>query len=556
MATTTERPDASALAQPDALAVNASSPAHTWLALLADAAGRLLVAHDARAMIHEVFELIAAPMRLDVFFNYRLTESDELMLAAHAGISDAMAHAGQTLSLGQAVCGCVARDRLPAHATDIQASDDPQVAFIKAAGLTAYACTPMLVGDRLLGTLGFGRRGETAFTDDELSFLRTIATYVAMATERLRVETALAESENWFRTIAETLPQLVWSTLPDGYNDYFNSRWYEFTGLRQGESDGEAWSDTLHPDDQGIAWERWNHSLSTGEPYQIEYRLRHHSGEYRWVLGRATPVRNTAGDIVRWMGTCTDIQEMVEAHGMAKDTVVLMHDRLYQDTRASSLSSLSSAIAHELNQPLATAANSIAAASLRLKNGGDAARVSQNLDEAMDAVFLASDVLRRLRDLIERRPHKPAVVSVREVVASLLPVIRNLNSAAQLVIAIDSEAELCFADGVQIKQVLLNLIRNAATALEGHSEPRIEVAARPYDERFNLVSVTDNGPGVATAAMQRLFEPFNATTDSGLGIGLSICKTVIEQNGGKIWLAQARTGGAQFCFTVPRPSTQ
>ncbi|MET0906502.1 MAG: PAS domain-containing protein [Tardiphaga sp.] len=120
---------------------------------------------------------------------------------------------------------------------------------------------------------------------------------------------ALRDSELSFRTFADALPHMVWSTLPDGFHDYYNARWYEFTGVPDGSTDGEAWNGMFHDDDQERAWAIWGRSLETGEPYQIEYRLRHHSGEYRWTLGRAMAVRNSNNEIVRWIGTCTDIHE-------------------------------------------------------------------------------------------------------------------------------------------------------------------------------------------------------------------------------------------------------
>lgn len=126
-----------------------------------------------------------------------------------------------------------------------------------------------------------------------------------------RAETAraLADSERRFQTLADTMPQMVWSTLADGFHDYFNARWYEFTGTPMGSTDGDGWNDIFHPDDQERAWTVWRHSLATGNPYQIEYRLRHFDGTYRWVLGRALPIRDADGRITRWFGTCTDIHE-------------------------------------------------------------------------------------------------------------------------------------------------------------------------------------------------------------------------------------------------------
>ncbi|MBA3239666.1 MAG: PAS domain S-box protein, partial [Acidobacteria bacterium] len=126
-------------------------------------------------------------------------------------------------------------------------------------------------------------------------------------TERKQSEQALKESEARFRQLADTVPQMVWVTRPDGFHEYYNRRWYDFTGVPEGSTDGEGWNRMFHPDDQEMAWARWRHSLATGEPYEIEYRLHHHSGEYRWTLGRALPIRNNRGEIERWFGTCTDI---------------------------------------------------------------------------------------------------------------------------------------------------------------------------------------------------------------------------------------------------------
>ena len=118
---------------------------------------------------------------------------------------------------------------------------------------------------------------------------------------------ALEESDMRFRTLADSMPQMVWSTEPDGFHDYYNARWYEFTGMPAGSTDGEAWNGMFHPDDQDAAWAAWRHSLATGDPYSIEYRLRHRDGTYRWVLGRALPMHGADGAIQRWFGTCTDI---------------------------------------------------------------------------------------------------------------------------------------------------------------------------------------------------------------------------------------------------------
>ena len=129
-------------------------------------------------------------------------------------------------------------------------------------------------------------------------------------TEATTAMAALRESEQRFEAIVNSIDQMIWSTLPNGYHDYFNQRWYEYTGVPKGRTDGTEWDDVFHPDDRAEAWSKWQHSLTTGEPYHVEYRLLHRSGAYRWVIGRAQCVRDENGEIIRWYGTCTDIHDL------------------------------------------------------------------------------------------------------------------------------------------------------------------------------------------------------------------------------------------------------
>jgi PAS domain S-box-containing protein len=144
----------------------------------------------------------------------------------------------------------------------------------------------------------------------QLHTLEVLAAQVMTQLDLRRSLRLQRQSEGQFKAIADSMPQMVWSTLPDGFHDYYNARWYEFTGVPDGSTDGEGWNDMFHPEDQARARTLWRHSLETGEPYEIEYRLRHRSGVYRWTLGRATPIRDDAGRIIRWFGTCTDIDDL------------------------------------------------------------------------------------------------------------------------------------------------------------------------------------------------------------------------------------------------------
>ena len=118
-----------------------------------------------------------------------------------------------------------------------------------------------------------------------------IITFLTLRRSTDRTSRERDEQESKFRILADTMPQMVWSTRADGFHDYYNARWYEFTGMPVGSTNGEAWNGMFHPDDQDRAWAVWRHSLATGDPYEIEYRLRNAKGEYRWTLGRALPMR-------------------------------------------------------------------------------------------------------------------------------------------------------------------------------------------------------------------------------------------------------------------------
>ncbi len=157
-------------------------------------------------------------------------------------------------------------------------------------------------------------------THEQAEVLRALARAAMAQMELRRSNTALAQSEGKFRAITDSVDQMIWSTRPDGYHDFYNQRWYDYTGVPEGSTDGEAWNGMFHPDDQEQAWARWRHSLSTGEPYQIEYRLRHRSGEYRWVLGRAQPMLDQQGRVTRWFGTCTDIHDLKQAEAALRES--------------------------------------------------------------------------------------------------------------------------------------------------------------------------------------------------------------------------------------------
>ena len=161
-----------------------------------------------------------------------------------------------------------------------------------------------------------------------LEHVRSLEAEIRALREQL---TELKASEAEWRTLVETLPQIVWITRPDGWHEHFNRQWLEFTGLTLEESLGDGWNPPFHPEDRPLAWKLWQEATSTGMPYEIEYRLRRHDGVYHWMLGRALPLRDRDGSIVKWFGTCTDIDELKTAQAQVAELVVELERRADHD---------------------------------------------------------------------------------------------------------------------------------------------------------------------------------------------------------------------------------
>lgn len=368
-------------------------------------------------------------------------------------------------------------------------------------------------------------------------------------TDHKQTEEKLKASEARFRTIADAMPQMVWSTLPDGFHDYYNHQWYAFTGVPEGSTDGEAWQGMFHPDDQAMARERWHHSLDTGETYEIEYRLRHHTGEYRWVLGRALPVRDEAGRIIRWMGTCTDIHDQVESRE-------LLHE---EDRRKDEFLAM---LAHELRNPLAPITSAVALLQRRATDPAQVRTVAALIGrQAVHMKGLVDDLLdvsRVSRGLITLELER---LELHSVLSAALEQVRPLvdSRGHHVALSFGSDSLLVNADRQRLLQIFSNIIGNAAkyTPPQG----RIDIEARG-DADSVVVVVRDNGQGMSAELLPQVFELFvqgEPTPDrqqGGLGIGLALVKRMVELHGGTVVARSEGPGlGSEFELRLPRALT-
>lgn len=307
--------------------VPAEGKADRFLRLLNEAAEQLLAARDPTRTVRNLFDLIAGELQLDVYFNY-LVDGDDLRLASSYGLDEVAERDGARLAFGAAVCGEVALQRRPQYVSNVQTCDASNVAFIRAVGLQAYACTPMLAGDRLLGTLGFGRRWCGEFQPEELQFLRTVTQYVAMAVERLRTQAALRESERRLNAVLDNASVSIF--LMDDHQRciYMNAAAERLTGYRLEETLDRPLHDVIHhtrPDGSHFPLEECpiDRAFPERAHQQGEEVFVHRDGHFYPVAFTASPIRDEASKTV---GTIIEVRDITQERRNEQARDLLMRE--------------------------------------------------------------------------------------------------------------------------------------------------------------------------------------------------------------------------------------
>ncbi|HEY0369541.1 MAG TPA: ATP-binding protein [Chthoniobacterales bacterium] len=355
------------------------------------------------------------------------------------------------------------------------------------------------------------------------------------------------------RQLADNLPQIVWVTRPDGSHEYYNRRWYDFTGLTLDQSNEEGWSGLFHPDDVEAANAAWAEALRTGNPYEIEFRLRRTSdGEYRWFLGRALPYRNDQGEITNWFGTCTDIHEQK----LAEEALRGARDAIRKESRRKD--EFLGMISHELRTPLNAVFGWTRLMQENVLNEEERKEaVNSIMRNAESQARLIEDVL----DITRIINHK---LSLDRTVLDLVPLVREAVDAVQpsadvngIVVEslLDAEELLVDADRMRLQQVVLNLLTNAVKFTPRGGKVRVRATR---DRGSAVVEVTDTGKGIPPDLLPHIFERFRQGDSSstrqhgGLGLGLTIAHQLVQMHGGTIEVESAGEGkGSRFSVLLP-----
>lgn len=248
-------------------------------------------------------------------------------------------------------------------------------------------------------------------------------------------------------------------------------------------------------------------------------------------------------------GFIRDLTERQKTEGRLQD----LQAELVHIGRLSALGEMSSALAHELNQPLSAVGNYINGARRLMDSGAAPALIRDGLDKAAAQTLRAGEIIRRLRDFVQRGETDRRIESLSKLIeeASALALLGVKDADIRVAIRLDPKHDLILADRVQIQQVLLNLIRNSVDAMIDSPERRLVISSEAVDGDMVQVSVADTGGGMAPEVMEKLFQPFVSTKPHGMGVGLSICRTIVESHGGRIWPEPNSPHGTVFRFTLP-----
>lgn len=356
-------------------------------------------------------------------------------------------------------------------------------------------------------------------------------------TRREEVEESLKHSEQNFRNLAETIPQLVWVVTPEGDHEYFNQHWYEYACLTFEQSRRRGWSLVLHPDDFERTLALWQTAMSTGTLFETEYRIRNgKTGEYRWFIGRALPIRDDQGKMLKWFGTCTDINDW-KALEQRKDEFMSM-------------------ASHELKTPITTIKVLTQVMKRTFQKQGSTepvAHLTKMETQINKLTKLISDLLDVSKIGADKLDYAEEPVALDALIRDVVEMIQQTDTSHTLRLYGKTDA-FVNGDSDRLMQVFINLINNAIKYSPRATD--VDITLREVDDMVSIM-IRDYGVGIPGQHLDKIFERFYRVYDGknkafpGLGMGLYISYEIVKRHGGDITVVSEEGKGSTFTVTLP-----
>ncbi|MEH2513758.1 PAS domain S-box-containing protein [Nitrobacteraceae bacterium AZCC 1564] len=368
--------------------------------------------------------------------------------------------------------------------------------------------------------------------------------------DEVRAHEALRKRERELSQLVDALPVHIWSWTPAGKLAYVNKRSLEDLGLSSAnfEDTARVAQELVHPEDAPEVLRTSHSCLKTGDAFMMRYRRRWKDGNYRWIEGRCEPLRDRDGTIMHWYQVSIDIDGEVRA----REALRLAQERLSRASQAASLAELSASIAHEVNQPLAAVvANSHACQRWLAAEPPNIDRAHRTVERIIRDANAAADVVSRIRALFKQSLDSRLSMAFGSIITEARELMAEeaLRRSVRMEIEVESGLPPVAVDRVQLQQVLINLIRNGMEAMDTLAGDKVLRLRVRRVEGAIRTEINDRGRGIERP--DRIFEPFFTTKEQGMGMGLAICRSIIESHGGKLWAETTEPPGATFVFTLP-----
>ncbi|MGB7549423.1 MAG: ATP-binding protein [Terracidiphilus sp.] len=368
--------------------------------------------------------------------------------------------------------------------------------------------------------------------------------------ELQRSNLEIKERERQLRMLTEAIPQQIWRADAAGRIEYCNRHLCDYIGMQTEELRGDAFFSALHPEDEPLFRQGWQAALAAGSRFEVEARVRGGDGVHRWFLVRSIPQRFEDGRIARWYGIHIDIEQ----RRRAQQNLLLAQDDLARLLRTMSMAEMAASIAHELNQPLtAVMTHAYACREWLRSEPANLEKASATAEKIVQESTRASSVVSRVRALFRKEAQLREPADINMLIRELTRLLRDeaIRRDVSIRLLLANDLPRLEMDPVQIQQVLLNLAMNAMDAMAQVRGPReLTIRSEQRGPAEILVAVEDHGPGIAPEIAARIFEPFFSTKPQGTGMGLAICRSIVEAHDGRLWAANSKRGGATFQFTV------
>ena len=428
-------------------------------------------------------------------------------------------------------------------------SDDEYVQLQRS---KSVLCQPIVKQAKLIGALYLENSlTPGAFTPERAAVLELLASQASMSLDNAALYAELQIKVG----LLQLIPVSAWTLKPDGTPDFVNRVWLNFAGqtLNFVQSNPEAWMSAIHPDDREKAMKSFWDGVHSGQDFAFETRsLRAQDGTYRWHLQQAVALRDAAGKVLKFVGTTTDIDDQKRTEG----TLRQVQADLAHVARVATLNAMTASVAHEVSQPLSGILTN-ASTCVRMLNADppNLAGAAETARRMIRDANRAAEVIKRLRAMFSAKAPTIEMVDLNDAAREVIALSAGELHKSRALLQTDFAHDLPLASGdrVQLQQVILNLLLNAADAMEGVEDRPRRILLQTRSERDGNIklAVRDSGSGVDPHTADKLFEAFYTTKTNGLGVGLSICRSIITSHDGRLWAESTDGPGATFCFCIP-----